>query len=272
MCNAWNHPVNCRCGWGGDGHLGKAAGVFTSVSTSPDSNASWAQAKYRAEAAGYTNPNARCPVCRASVYFYESPDGGRVYFDELGPPWPKHPCTINRGNGSAVTNVPAELSKALPHAGGTSRRYQWQADQWLPFVCERLAVVPTGICVAIAGLYRGDFTVLFIQDKTLVAKAPYQLKRRDESSYFLSTVQYQAGTFRVVEMIAYRHMASAVAAAKLLQLQPPPLTVKPASNPIPPRAPQPKPKRQKTSPNDVPPMTTLQIAFERAKTRGRGVT
>src|SRR4051812_38741158 len=43
----------------------------------------------------YVNPNARCPVCGASVYFYQSPFGGRVFFDELGPPWPKHPCTDN---------------------------------------------------------------------------------------------------------------------------------------------------------------------------------
>src|SRR5208282_1597883 len=43
----------------------------------------------------YINPNARCPVCGASVYFYQSPYGGSVFFDELGPPWPKHPCTDN---------------------------------------------------------------------------------------------------------------------------------------------------------------------------------
>ena len=41
----------------------------------------------------YVNPNAKCPVCGADVYFYQSPYGGRVFFDELGPPWPKHPCT-----------------------------------------------------------------------------------------------------------------------------------------------------------------------------------
>lgn len=43
----------------------------------------------------YVNPNARCPVCGSSVFFYKSPDGGSVYFDELGSPWPKHPCTDN---------------------------------------------------------------------------------------------------------------------------------------------------------------------------------
>ena len=45
--------------------------------------------------ARYVNPNAVCPVCNAPVFFYQNEVGSRVYFDELGPPWPKHPCTDN---------------------------------------------------------------------------------------------------------------------------------------------------------------------------------
>jgi hypothetical protein len=41
----------------------------------------------------YLNPNARFPVCDDAVFFYQSEFGGRVFFDALGPPWPKHPCT-----------------------------------------------------------------------------------------------------------------------------------------------------------------------------------
>lgn len=43
----------------------------------------------------YVNPNARCPVCGERVHFYQSPYGGRVFFDDVGWPWPKHPCTDN---------------------------------------------------------------------------------------------------------------------------------------------------------------------------------
>lgn len=43
----------------------------------------------------YINPNAECPVCGSEVFFYANAAGSRVYFDELGPPWPKHPCTDN---------------------------------------------------------------------------------------------------------------------------------------------------------------------------------
>lgn len=44
----------------------------------------------------YVNPNAHCPRCGVPVFFYQSPDGGRVFFDDLGWPWPKHPCTDTR--------------------------------------------------------------------------------------------------------------------------------------------------------------------------------
>lgn len=41
----------------------------------------------------FVNPNAKCPVCGVPVFFYANSFGSRVYFDDLGPPWPKHPCT-----------------------------------------------------------------------------------------------------------------------------------------------------------------------------------
>lgn len=44
----------------------------------------------------FVNPNAHCPVCGTAVYFYANEFGSRVYFDGLGPPWPKHPCTDNQ--------------------------------------------------------------------------------------------------------------------------------------------------------------------------------
>lgn len=49
-------------------------------------------------------PNAECPVCGQSVYFVQPENGGRVFFDELGPPWPKHPCT---DNGQSAVFAPA---------------------------------------------------------------------------------------------------------------------------------------------------------------------
>jgi hypothetical protein len=47
-----------------------------------------------------TTPNANCPECGAKVFYYENEHGSRVFFDELGPPWPKHPCTDTSLNSS----------------------------------------------------------------------------------------------------------------------------------------------------------------------------
>lgn len=46
-------------------------------------------------AEAYTVPNAFCPVCGAQVFFYANASGSRVFFDDLGWPWPKHGCTDN---------------------------------------------------------------------------------------------------------------------------------------------------------------------------------
>ena len=77
-CNAYNHPLDCNWGWGGEYHQ--------SCGTPDVSIDYWGDPK------SYTNPNARCPICKSACYFYRSPNGGGVYFDALGPPWPKHPC------------------------------------------------------------------------------------------------------------------------------------------------------------------------------------
>lgn len=43
---------------------------------------------------GITYPNAKCPVCGDSVFFFQAHNGGRVFFDPpLGSPWHPHPCT-----------------------------------------------------------------------------------------------------------------------------------------------------------------------------------
>lgn|GEM_PF-5256805 len=81
MCNAWNHPANCDCGWGAGGYSnGLAINSIEGIIRRPENES-------------FTVPNARCPVCKQNVFFYQSVNGGRVYFDELGPPWPKHYCT-----------------------------------------------------------------------------------------------------------------------------------------------------------------------------------
>lgn len=83
MCNSFNHDPSCTCGFGGDGHSGynySSSGHFGFRSLT---NVNFESFIYP----------TRCPVCSDSVFFYKSPYDGRVFFDELGPTWLKHPCT-----------------------------------------------------------------------------------------------------------------------------------------------------------------------------------
>ena len=118
----------------------------------------------------YVNPNARCPVCGASVYFYQSPYGGRVFFDELGPPWPKHPCTDNpvvrhhfssaegRARILVIPSAQSEKldSKTIQHEDAAaskeritdalpSRRAAWAEAGWMPFVVTKIVPRQIGI-------------------------------------------------------------------------------------------------------------------------------
>lgn len=70
-------------------------------------------------------PNASCPVCGASVFFYQSISGGRVFFDEIGPPWPKHPCTDN-------PSLPLKL--ASTHSVRQPETTHWQRQGWEPIL------------------------------------------------------------------------------------------------------------------------------------------
>lgn len=67
----------------------------TPVSPETTFSAPFAPTLHLPQSIRWARPNAVCPVCGAFVYFYANEFGSRVYFDEIGPPWPKHPCTAN---------------------------------------------------------------------------------------------------------------------------------------------------------------------------------
>lgn len=70
------------------------------------------------EPRSYLSPNAKCPVCGKSVFFYQSEHGGRVFFDDVGWPWPKHPCT-----DSAAAQQNTKIY--APSAPSTATRTEW---------------------------------------------------------------------------------------------------------------------------------------------------
>lgn len=154
MCNAWNHPPGCTCGWGGVGHLGRREPGTYSRHTSESTY--WWVPPITHTYESYVNPNAYCPVCGASVFFYQSSDGGRVFFDELGPPWPKHPCTDNssipKQNGfSTVASTPKAIKK-----------YCWQTDGWSPFFIKSVSRIDK-YSLKITGMLGEEEITLYIK-------------------------------------------------------------------------------------------------------------
>ena len=97
----YNHYSWCICGWcyktGSNGYLrGQSHDVVDHQSAQRTIASAGANRSY---SACFVVPNAKCPVCSESVYYYQNEHGSRVFFDELGWPWPKHPCTDNSAWG-----------------------------------------------------------------------------------------------------------------------------------------------------------------------------
>ncbi len=82
----------------------------------------------------FTIPNATCQVCGAKVFYYEHPNGARVLFDQLGPPWPKHPCY--------------EAGQAFKHnvisQATTSSVQSWEKEGWQPLFHEKHILLQSG--------------------------------------------------------------------------------------------------------------------------------
>ena len=190
MCNAWNHSSSCTCGWGGDGHLGRK-GLFSGLIQS--------QVKfrtYRDLLFGFTNPNASCPVCGSRVYFYSSTFGGRVFFDELGPPWPKHPCT---DTGRPVSVLAVKASVQASHSINFNR------DGWAPFLCQDITPLRNDPAISqLTGLINDEKKTLFALKVGLSEGAPFLIKSVDSGELWLSTIvstktEIKADNFRVFE-------------------------------------------------------------------------
>ena len=106
MCNAWNHAAGCQCGWGG-GHGGRSGYYATTNHYRIDTRCvRWQHAEE-----SFCCPTS-CPVCGAAVFFVRH-NGGSVWFDELGKPWPKHLCF----------DAPSKPSVYYYH----SERYGWNS-------------------------------------------------------------------------------------------------------------------------------------------------
>lgn len=119
MCNASNHPPGCECGWGGSSYGNSSYSRNSSTGSSISYNYGITNLLE-----SYTTPNAKCPECGEAVFFYQSSNGSSVFFDELGPPWPKHPCTDNSPHSIQNPN----------HSFNRKSYNLWNKNGWRPFI------------------------------------------------------------------------------------------------------------------------------------------
>ena len=116
----------------------------------------------------YTHP-AKCPVCHAAVFFYHSTDDGRVFFDELGPPWPKHYCTD-------TSTTPAKLS---PPTIDLKEMPNWKREGWRRFYIRNAIELDRWVYRLRGTLDRSPLTIFV---------------RKDASPLFTSRDDFKKGT------------------------------------------------------------------------------
>ncbi|MEU7822436.1 DUF2510 domain-containing protein [Catellatospora sp. NPDC049133] len=106
------------------------------------------------------------------MFFYSNEYGSRVYFDEVGPPWPKHPCTDNAAHQTRSTSAGTRSSPirygfvegrmsvqsaasqdTAGHGGLTPVGRAYGAGAWTPHTLVSIGAGPTGATLTLRKLY-----------------------------------------------------------------------------------------------------------------------
>lgn len=129
--------------------------------------------------ARYVYPNAVCPECGQPVFFYQNEYGSRVYFDELGPPWPKHPCTDQTAIAKARYSLPRDaIVPILRDPSQVSQISSWlslarldmsavfkekyAANQWDPWLIDGRFKAAAGVLLILQSVTAGESRRLFL--------------------------------------------------------------------------------------------------------------
>ena len=138
----------------------------------------------------FTNPHAKCPVCRAPVFYYQNEHGSKVYFDVLGPPWDKHPCTSKQTPTAARVKHPANRSNNVAVQNSRPDNVpEWQiflvSEVFLEDHCKKYPYY------TLRGLVSDQPFSLTITPSTAVrlkVKNPFYIKYVDETECLLTTL------------------------------------------------------------------------------------
>jgi len=197
MCNAYTHSWGCTCGFGGDTGGGRGrrrsyTPVFRSEEIPPPNLGT----ERRTTVASYVNPNAHCPVCGAEVFFYRSPYNGRVYFDELGWPWPKHGCTD---------------TSSVPRGAAPRREPAWIEARWSPLLSSRIH--SAGGKRTVTGDMDGEYRELHLTGSVQADEYSPLLVRPDSTRPGLFEVTYLHSNFFTTHACTVAAFDARIAAA-----------------------------------------------------------
>src|SRR4051794_40348853 len=88
----YNHFPDCTCGWCWKQSKDSVKYEYVPACTG-GARILRQSGVSRSTSACFVTPNASCPECGQKVFYYSNANGSRVFFDGLGIPCPKHPCT-----------------------------------------------------------------------------------------------------------------------------------------------------------------------------------
>ncbi|PBB34337.1 hypothetical protein [Mesorhizobium sp. WSM3882] len=204
MVPGYNHYPDCPCGWCvkyGGGRISRNE-ISYSIRLADARSLLRAHGVRDRVVACFVDPNAKCPVCGAPVYYYQNARGSRVFFDDLGPPWPKHACTDNQRGGyqAFVATSPRpkarrrglsiELVEAAQQTGLYDERFFYgsgQSEHWTPI--EVLTVTRRDQINDVEALYletadRETIKFRFQSENEVIQTADVIMKRNNQISIF----------------------------------------------------------------------------------------
>jgi hypothetical protein len=150
-----------------------------------------------------TNPNAKCPVCGDPVFFYRSPSNGRVFFDELGPPWPKHPCT-------STFYTPVLINNSSDSLLSSPNLNFFDDKEWKPFLLEGiLRVDQTNNIYEIVGLLRDKKLTFYTAIEGITSDFPFFIKESD-SEVRLLTFKVDSSRNNIFEFVVKRYRSELI--------------------------------------------------------------
>lgn len=116
-----------------------------------------------------------------------------MFFDELGPPWPKHPCTdrtYSKPRSAAYESF--EVVPFVQRTGGATPA--WAKDGWTPFVCDANGisrVPPPNSHCPIRGQMGNQHITLYVNADFLPQDGLYHVRKNGIGRYDVSVVYMQ---------------------------------------------------------------------------------